>query len=92
MSLKRYATKRDQSEAAIVRALVAVGADYILLDPFDVLVLYRDRVFLLECKTGKGRKTESQKEMVQRGWPVNFVSTPEEALAAIGAIRQEASL
>ena len=85
MSLKRYATRRDQSEPAILRAISAVGADYILLDAFDVLVLFRGQVHMLECKTPKkGRQTVNQKELVRRGWPLHFVSTVDQALAAIG--------
>jgi hypothetical protein len=84
----RYAAKRDQSEHGILQALAKVGADYILLDAFDVLVLYRGSVHLLECKTPKkGRKTVSQKELVSRGWPLHFVQTPEQALQAIGAMK-----
>lgn len=86
MSLKRYATRRDASEPSILRALSKVGADYILLDAFDVLVWFRGQLTMLECKTPKtGRKTRNQQVLEQRGWPVRFVRTPEEALQAIGA-------
>lgn len=86
MSLKRYARKRDTSEPAILEALLKVGADYLLLDDFDALVTFRNDLFMLECKTGKGRKTKKQQGLVQRGWPLRFVSTPDEALKAIGAL------
>ena len=92
MSLKRYATRRDTSEAAILQALTQVGAEYILLDAFDVLVWFRGRITLLECKSTRGKKqtmrakTESQEQLVARGWPLQFVTTPEMALQAIGAI------
>lgn len=92
MSLTRYATRRDASEPAILRAIWKAGARYILLDPFDVLVLYRGAITMLEVKTPKtkttrrGRMTRNQELLVQEGWPVRFVETPEEALAAIGAI------
>jgi hypothetical protein len=84
MSLKRYAAKRDQSERDILKALSAVGADYLLLDAVDVLVWYRGNLHLLECKTGKGRQTKSQQDLVRRGWPLRFVNSPEQALEAIG--------
>ena len=87
MTLKRFATRRDATEPLILRALQAAGADYILLDPFDVLVLFRGRLVMLECKTATGRKTRNQEILVERGWPVQFVRTPDEALQAIGAIR-----
>jgi hypothetical protein len=85
MSLKRHATRRDASEPAILRALAKAGADYIRLDAFDVLVLFRGRITMLECKVKGGRKTRNQQVLVERGWPVHFVITAEEALAAIGA-------
>lgn len=87
MSLRRYAAKRDHSERSILDALNQVGADYLLLDAIDVLVFYRGNVFLLEVKTGKGRKTRSQQELVEKGWPLHFVSTPEQALQIIGALK-----
>lgn len=85
--MRRYAAKRDRTEPSILEALGSVGADYLLLDTVDVLVWFRGDLFLLECKTGKGRHTRSQDELVQRGWPVHFCSTPEQALKAIGAMQ-----
>lgn len=87
MSLTRWGTRRDRSEPAIRKALWQAGAKFMLMDPFDLLVLFRGHVFLLECKTGKGRATRCQDLLVQDGWPVQFVRTPEEALAAIGALK-----
>lgn len=86
MSLTRWGTRRDQSEPAIRKALGRVGARFLLLDPFDLLVLFRGKVYLLECKTGKGKSTRCQDLLVQDGWPVIFVTTPEQALKAIGAM------
>lgn len=84
MSLKRFATRRDGTEPAILRALSQVGADYIRLDAFDVLVLFRGRLTMLDCKTVRGRRTRNQQVLLDRGWPLQFVVTPADALAAIG--------
>jgi hypothetical protein len=95
VSLKRYSTRRDKTEPEILRAISKAGADYILLDPIDVLVLYRGRIFLLECKSTRGKKatmcpkTENQEILVKRGWPLLFVSSAEQALAAIGAYQDQ---
>lgn len=86
MGIKRWATKRDATEPSILRALHRVGADYIRLDPFDVLVLFRGRLTMLECKVATGRPTRNQDVLIQRGWPIVFVRTPDEALTAIGAV------
>jgi hypothetical protein len=76
--------KRDATEQAILRVLRQVGADYILLDPFDVLVLFRGRLVMLDCKTIEGRPTDRQKDLVKRGWPLRFVITEEDTLTALG--------
>ena len=92
MSLKRYAVRRDKTEGPILAALKAVGAEYLLLDAIDVLVLFRGRLTLLECKSTRSKKqtmrekTASQRDLVARGWPLHFVTTPEQALLAIGAL------
>lgn len=85
MSLNRFAARRDGTEREILQALARVGADYLLLDPFDELVLFRGRLFMLDCKSLKGRPTRNQVKLVARGWPLQFVRTADEALAAIGA-------
>jgi hypothetical protein len=76
--------KRDATEKAILRTLRQVGADYVLLDPFDVLVWFRGRLFMLDCKTPQGRATKHQRDLVARGWPLRFVVTEEETLKALG--------
>lgn len=83
----RRAAKRDLTEPAILEAWRAVGADYILLDPFDALVLFRGRLFMVDCKTGRGKPTTRQADLVKRGWPLQFANTPDQALTAIGAVR-----
>lgn len=80
----RRASRRDATEPEILRALSQVGADFILLDPFDVLVLFRGQLVMLDCKTAKGRPTRNQQVLIDRGWPLHFVRTAEEALAVIG--------
>lgn len=69
-----------------MRALGKVGAQYIILDAFDLLVLFRGRTVMLEVKTKTGRLTDSQKELIARGWPLVIVRSPDEALKAIGAL------
>ncbi len=86
MGLNSYRTRRDATEPEIRRALVQVGASFIMLDPFDLLVLFRGRITMLECKTKKGKATRSQELLTQAGWPLVYVRTPDEALKAIGAM------
>lgn len=94
MSLKRYATKRDTTEPGIVKALKQAGADVIQLDAFDLLVLFRGQLFMLDAKTprGKGpkgvlgRTTSAQERLLERGWPLRMVIDEMGALRAIGAV------
>lgn len=74
--------KRDAAEGPIVDALRAVGARCFHVggtgNP-DILVHFRDRLYAFEVKTGKAKETANQGT-----WPI--VRTPDEALAAIGAV------
>jgi hypothetical protein len=82
----RRAAKRDLTEPAIVAALEKAGARVLRLDVFDLLVLFRGQMFMLDAKTGKGRATFTQEALVKLGWPLRYVRTEIEALKAIGAI------
>lgn len=81
--------RRDETEADIVRALEAAGAEVQRLDlPFDLLVYYRGAMHGLECEgiTVHRRRDVHQLARLMR-WGIALVRTPEAALRAIGAIR-----
>lgn len=84
MSIKRWNTKRDSTEAAIVNALRLGGCHILRLDSFDLLVLRGCHLYALEIKSEKGRLKPSQKALISEGWPLHIVRTPEEALKAVG--------
>lgn len=79
-----YRQKRDISEPEIVKALVKAGLQVLRLTTFDLLVLRGEQIYMLDCKTGKGSITEYQAKLIEAGWPLRLVSTPEEALKAVG--------
>lgn len=97
-----WGRRRDDCEPAIVAALRAVGATVETLNGTgqpDLLVGFRGRTYLLECKeehgrSGKGhRRTKTGLLASQEDWHARWkgaapviVTTPEEALAAIGAV------
>lgn len=91
MSRNRYARRRDLNEPQIIEALEAAGCDVLQSDDFDLVVGYRGGNFLIECKRPK-RATESRITPIQkrlRGqWRGQYaiVTTPEEALIAVGAV------
>lgn len=87
MSLKRWNARRDANERVIVAALRKVGAKVLVLDKFDLLVLYRDRLFMLDPKTPQGRATSAQEALIGDGWPLVFVKDEIAALKAVGAVR-----
>ena len=85
MSSLRHAKRRDANELSIVRSLESVGAQVMRLHEFDLLVYFRGQVHMLEVKTGKGVLKDSQRDMMQEGWPLKIVRSEKQALAAIGA-------
>lgn len=53
MSINRWAKKRDASEAGIIRVLRQCGMSVKPIDqPVDLIVGFRRRTFLVECKSG----------------------------------------
>jgi hypothetical protein len=53
----------------------------------DLLVWYRGKLFMLECKSRRGKATKAQAKRAAEGWPVCIVRTEIEALRAIGAVK-----
>jgi hypothetical protein len=88
MSLNRWNARRDATEAAIVDALRQAGADVLRLDPFDLLVLHRGRLLMLDCKVKGGRRTLAQQQLVARGWPLVFVENVEDVWRVLNLRRE----
>lgn len=62
MSMPRRNPKRDLSEPEIVKALIGCGFSVWRQDqPVDLLVGFRGRCWLVECKTGKAKLNDNQK-------------------------------
>lgn len=87
VTIKRWASKRDEKEPPIVDALRAAGALVERLDyPCDLLVRFRGRHYLLEVEGVNPYRKRAKKQLdFIREWQVPLVKTPEQALAAIGA-------
>ena len=88
MSIHRYASKRDGNEKAIIEALELVGASVLQLSVKgapDLLVCHRNRLYLMEVKTAKGKLTPDQQEF-HRQWmgEIHIVRTVDEALGVLG--------
>lgn len=90
MNLNHYARQRDENERALVDALTEAGflvfrqdrlCDLIVCDPATRIIT------LIEVKNPRTAKTprltREQRESVALGWPVQIVTTPAEALAAV---------
>ena len=81
----RRAARTDASQVEIVKALRKIGAAvYVIGLPLDLLVSFRKRTLLIECKVDGGTYTKQQVEFME-AWPgeVHTVRTPEEAVAAV---------
>lgn len=85
MSLNRYAKKRDANERGIIEMLQCHGYDVEPLGdaPFDLLVTWDRRLWLLEVKGKRGTLTPRQVAFRKR-FPVSVVRNGIEALAALG--------
>lgn len=100
--MPRYAKRRDVCERGIIDALIAVGASVTQLDAKgapDLLVGFRGATILLEAKDAhgsfkrNGKKSQSGLRATQDEWWARWtgaapivVTTPDEALRAIGAV------
>jgi Holliday junction resolvase len=92
----RRAAKVDATQAAIVKALRAAGCKVLSLAACGKgvpdLLVYRDSnycgewITLIEVKNPAGRGTSLTPDQVKfhAEWPVTVVTTPEEALRAVG--------
>ena len=81
----RRAARTDASQVEIVKALRKIGAAvYVIGLPLDLLVAFRKRTMLVECKVDGGTYTKQQVKFMAE-WPgeVHTVRTPEEAVAAV---------
>jgi len=88
VTLPRYAASTDLNQKSIVDALKAIGCEvWTIGRPCDLLVGYRTRNFLIECKREgvKPRKDQREQQEWIRDWPgqVRICSTPEEAVRLV---------
>lgn len=96
----RRAAKIDANQEQVVSALRAAGAVVQSLAAIgggvpDLLVAFRGNLFLLEVKDGAKRPSERKLTDAQQKWHqawgalVEVVTSPEQALCAIGAVHAE---
>lgn len=78
----------DNTQAAIVKALRTVGVSvWNIGRPCDLLTYYRGRWLPMECKsTARARKDQAGQTAFIQDYRVPRVTTPEEALQAVGAM------
>jgi hypothetical protein len=88
-SAMRRAAKIDAVQPEIVEALRAVGATvYYIKEPVDLLVGYRGRTVVLECKSKNGTLRPSQEKFfAEFEGEAYIVQTVSQALKAIGACK-----
>jgi hypothetical protein len=86
-----YAKRVDANQMQIVSALRAAGAYvWIIGLPVDLLVGYREQIFLFEIKTNEKKKlTKLQKDFFENwtGGSLYRIDNPEQALKTIGAMK-----
>jgi hypothetical protein len=91
----RFAAKRDANEPAIIAALQLAGWSIFQVGATgfpDLVAVRRGVSHFLEVKMAKGALTEAQvklhRRMAAAGLAVHIVRTPDEALAAVGALKR----
>lgn len=88
----RYAAKIDNNHREIVDGLRGIGCGVLDMAKLgkgvpDILVLFRDRCWLMEIKDQGGSLTDSEQRW-HRAWPgeVHVIWSLDEALKVVGAI------
>jgi hypothetical protein len=96
LSRNRYAKRTDNTQAAIVEAIRAAGwGCWVIGWPCDLLCHRPDKGFrTLECKSPRNRRGDprlDKRQAQQRAFveltATPYVTTPEEALRALGAMK-----
>lgn len=83
----RRAARADANQPDIVKALRQIGAAVTPMHTLgrgvpDLLVSYRQRWFVIECKTDKGELTPDQERWIgEQRAPVYTVTSPLQAIA-----------
>ena len=93
--MRRYAARTDKNQQEIMDAYRDVGAWVYYIDrPFDLLVGFRGRLYLVEVKNPKGKDKIGEEQHTEMGKlknlanvEVHVVRSVEDALRAIGAMR-----
>jgi hypothetical protein len=80
----RRAAKRDANERSIIEALVDSGCLVMQLDKFDLLIRTpAGDLLMYEVKSDTGQVTASQRKLLEDGWPLKIVRSPQEALTVV---------
>ena len=90
----RYAAKTDANQQEIIDALRAIGAWVFYIGrPFDLLVGFRGRLYLIEVKNPKGKDKIGEEQHTEMGKlknlanvEVQIVRSVDDGLRAIGAM------
>lgn len=82
----RRAAKRDSNEEAIVAAIRKEGWRVMRLNEFDLLATCGNgcHLVMMEVKTTTGKLKPSQQKLIDAGWPLIVVRSPEDALKELG--------
>ena len=91
----RHAARVDATQSAIVSALQAAGAEVEVIGlPVDLLVGFRGKFMLMECKDGNKPPSRQKKTALQErifakfaDCPISLVDSPETAIRHLGLMR-----
>ena len=88
MSIQRWSAQRDQNEPEIVELFRKAGWKVEHSTTWDLTCLAPcGTVVLVEVKQPRGRLTNTQRKLLDEGWPLHVVRTTQEAAALVAAFR-----
>lgn len=76
---RAFANKVDATAAALIAEAKAYGAQYLPINgTIDGALFFRGRLYVVDWKGEKGALTAKQRELLDAGWPIWFISTSEQ--------------
>ncbi len=79
MARFRTIHRSDTTSKALIQVAKDLGAKYEHLGAaIDGLIYHRGVVYMVDFKTPGATLTDKQAKLVAAGWPIRFLSTPEQ--------------
>ena len=89
MARHRAIHRPDTTSKTLIAYAKQLGAEYLPLDgAIDGLLLHRGAVHLVDWKTPGSTLTETQAKLTASGWPIRYISVPEQLKELLAGSRR----